>query len=262
MPERPREPADAPASPPDPRPGGRPGRPTRRYESPRREAAARATHLKIVEAAAELFRAQGYVATTMTEIARAAEVSVQRVNLSGTKIELLLLAYRLSQGADLPEGFGRAWQDDADPTTEPEAAAEQHARSIRQHPRMAAMLTLSTEEALAAFPSALRHVHEMSAGLWFALRAAAGHDTAAAELLRLAGETHDADYAAVIAWCVDRGLVTAPEEEWPTLAATLRWIGSPETWRHLVVEQGFSDEAYERWVSRSLVALVLDGLRD
>src|ERR1700712_5535969 len=51
----------------------------RRYDNSRRKAAARAPRLAIVDAARELFLADGYPSTTLSAIARHAGVSVQTV---------------------------------------------------------------------------------------------------------------------------------------------------------------------------------------
>lgn len=61
----------------------------RRYSSPRREAAARATRRAVIAAAHELFVTRGYAATTIDDIARAAQVSRPTVYTVGSKADLL-----------------------------------------------------------------------------------------------------------------------------------------------------------------------------
>jgi TetR/AcrR family transcriptional regulator, regulator of autoinduction and epiphytic fitness len=62
----------------------------RRYESPRRTAGARATRLRILEAAHAVLAEQGYAATTMRAVADAAGVSVKTVEAAfGTKVNLI-----------------------------------------------------------------------------------------------------------------------------------------------------------------------------
>jgi AcrR family transcriptional regulator len=69
------------------------GRP-RTYHSPARAEAARQTRRRIVEAARELFEAQGYAGTTIDAVAGAAGVSRRTVFLSvGSKVELLKTAW-------------------------------------------------------------------------------------------------------------------------------------------------------------------------
>ncbi|WP_033337847.1 TetR/AcrR family transcriptional regulator [Catenuloplanes japonicus] len=60
------------------------------YHSPRREAAAAATRAAILDAARELFLTDGYAATTLPRIARAAGIAVPTVYTSlGAKAEIL-----------------------------------------------------------------------------------------------------------------------------------------------------------------------------
>lgn len=66
---------------------------TRRYQSPLRQQQAAATRASVIAAAQELFSKKGYPATTVSEIARAAGVSVDTVYVSvGTKPDLALAA--------------------------------------------------------------------------------------------------------------------------------------------------------------------------
>ena len=73
----------------------------RGYESPLRDEQARATRRAIVAAAAELFIAQGYAATTIDAIAKAANVSRKTVFAAGgSKFALLKDAYDWSLVGD------------------------------------------------------------------------------------------------------------------------------------------------------------------
>ena len=67
----------------------------RPYHSPRRTAAARETREAVLEAARQEFARQGYAATTLADIAGAAEVSLATVKLvEPTKARLLSAAIR------------------------------------------------------------------------------------------------------------------------------------------------------------------------
>ena len=68
---------------------------TRSYRSAVRRARAEETRRRVVEAAAELFGRQGYVATTFTQLAEEAGVSVETVRKHGPKAALLRAAIEL-----------------------------------------------------------------------------------------------------------------------------------------------------------------------
>lgn len=72
---------------------------TRRYDSSRRRAAADATRRAVLDAAHDLFTRQGYDATSVAEIARAAGVAVDTVYATvGRKPRLLLAVHDLVLG--------------------------------------------------------------------------------------------------------------------------------------------------------------------
>jgi AcrR family transcriptional regulator len=73
----------------------------RPYRSPLRQAKARRTRARILEAATQLFRAQGYAGTTVAAVAAAAEVSVAAVELAfPTKPDLLKAAIDVAIAGD------------------------------------------------------------------------------------------------------------------------------------------------------------------
>src|SRR5262245_13452922 len=92
------------------------------YSSPRRQQAAAATRLAILESATSLFESQGYAATTMDAIARTADVSLKTVYLAfETKGRLLRSVWDLvlkGDQSDLPVA-ARPWYvevlDEPDP---------------------------------------------------------------------------------------------------------------------------------------------------
>jgi AcrR family transcriptional regulator len=70
--------------------GAEPDRPTRRYHSPRRAEQAAVTRRAVLEAARELFVADGYATTTVAGVARRARVAVDTVYATvGRKPDLL-----------------------------------------------------------------------------------------------------------------------------------------------------------------------------
>jgi len=65
---------------------------TRNYRSELRQQQAEQTRSRVVEAAAELFAADGYARTTLAKIAAAAGVSAETVQGQGPKAALLIAA--------------------------------------------------------------------------------------------------------------------------------------------------------------------------
>lgn len=92
-----------------------------------RAARTRATRRRIVEAAGDLFVADGYAATTLERIATRAEVAVQTVYFHfGNKRTLLKEAVDLAVvGDDAPVGIlGRPWLEEARAEREPRRVIE------------------------------------------------------------------------------------------------------------------------------------------
>ena len=86
------------------RPGSTPAAPQsgrRPYRSPLRQAQARRTQARILDAATQAFRSQGYAGTTVAAVAAAAEVSVAAVELAfPTKPDLLKAAIDVAIAGD------------------------------------------------------------------------------------------------------------------------------------------------------------------
>src|SRR5258708_12145330 len=75
----------------------------RRYDNSRRQAQARATHRKVIDAAKRLFTEHGYPATTIEAIAEAADVSLPTLyRLFRSKRALLAAVLAPSFGGDDP----------------------------------------------------------------------------------------------------------------------------------------------------------------
>lgn len=93
---------------------------SRSYSSPRREAAARVTRRAVIDAAHELFVTRGYAATTIEQIAEAAEVSRPTVYSVGPKPELLKVVRDVAiAGDDEPVAI-----PDREPVAEMKAASQ------------------------------------------------------------------------------------------------------------------------------------------
>ena len=205
----------------------------RRYDNSRRQAQARATRLKIIEAATRLFTEHGYPATTIEAIAEAAEMPLPTVyRLFGSKRALLAAVLDTAFGGDdEPIAFG----DRPD------------VRAARAEPDPAAMVDAFARIAadFMARSSALQHV----------LATAAQVDPEAAELLaeirrqRLTGQSRIVD-ALRAAGALDPGLHTAEA------ADIVYALLSPDVHRILTIERSWSADRYQAWVARSLRTLL------
>lgn len=202
------------------------------YTSSLREAQAAATRAAVLAAAATLFARDGYLRTTMRDIAAEAGVSVETVYAQGSKQSLLLA------GVDLVLTEGR----------EPDALM---ARTAFEK----ALAAPSAVEVIAEFVEAVMEVADRVAPLLVAFEDAASADSGTAELWSEAEQQRKKDYhRAVVAVSERRGLrddldvETLTEGMWatftPRLTLQLRSLGWSR--RHRV-----------DWVTRALVALLL-----
>src|SRR3984957_988577 len=196
--------------------------PAKRYTSQVRDEQARRTRRAIVNAAHDLFLAQGYSATTIDGIAEAAHVS------RGTVFN--------SAGGEGARGGGG----------EPIALADRPAiKAIlaESDPRKALMLWVQTVGDVAARTAPLGEV----------LIAAADIDPAAARLL--AGGSHNRllGATAFIRYLVSLdGLAAGITEQ---RAAELCWaLTDGNLHRRLVIQHGWSTADFNRWLSDTLVA--------
>jgi AcrR family transcriptional regulator len=204
-------------------------KPRRPYRSAQREARARATRERIVQAARTLFARDGYDATTLLAVAQEAAVAVQTVYATyGSKGAILAaLLEVLDQQAEVGTLIAQL-----------EAAASAPAEQLR-------MLALFN-----------RQLFERGADVLAVLRqAGTGQGDAAAvwqegEQRRRLGQAryvHD--------WAVNRALREGLEEG---AAADILWtLTGPEVYQLLVKESGWSASYYERWLTATLQTLLL-----
>jgi AcrR family transcriptional regulator len=203
--------------------------PRRTYRSPLREEQAARTHDRIVEAAAMLFSSHGYSGTTMGDVARAAQVSVESVHAAGPKAGLLVEAIRQRYAGDgewdsLLEIFraqdeGTKIDDGTDRIVELVAGA--HGRSARL------MIELRAVAAVEPLVSDQRD------------------DLQGAERGR---------WTAVAEWMM-RATVVPPEhhpEVSADLAATLDVLTSAETFVQLTLDWGLDESQYGAWLGRRI----------
>jgi AcrR family transcriptional regulator len=210
-----------------------PVKPRRSYESPRRREQARATRTAVLDAARTLFVDQGYARTTIEAVARRARTSPETVySTFGNKRSLLSELIDVSiAGDDEPVPIlRRDWVDAMRGEPDP----RRRVRILARNGRL---------------------ILERRAPLDEVLRGAAAADPAMAELWRRSRDQRFAGQAELVRILtagapMRRGLTRA------TAADVLFAVGSPETYRSLVVERGWSPERFERWYADTIERLL------
>lgn len=200
---------------------------SRRYHSPERRQRAEATRARVLAAAGELFAAQGYQATTTVAIARAAGVSEASVFVAfGSKAALLIAvigAAVAGSAQDVPLRQQPVWR---------ELAAETH-----------------RTQAVTNFVSFARSAHQRTWGLLAMIRAAAQGDPGLAEAVTRAGQARHSDCE----WFATTVLGLPASEPGTAAAVDVLWAQtSVEVYRMLVIDQGWSPERYETWLTAAL----------
>lgn len=200
----------------------------RAYRSELRQQQAEATRTRILEAAADLFAADGYARTTLAKIAAAAGVSAETVQGQGPKAALMIAAIEHA-------AFG--------------VAGDQNVLDLSYGHTLLAID--DPEQALDFAASAQTEVHERTAPLALALIGGAGADP---ELNRYwndltAGVTRQ--FRRVLGTFRDKGWlrVDVPFDE---LVETAAVLCSVETYLRMTHRDDWSADAYRRWCRRML----------
>lgn len=195
-----------------------------------RETLAAATRTQVVDAAAQLFAEQGYVGTSIGAIATRAGVAVQTIyNAVGNKAAVLSAV--LDAAASGPNA----------PTPVPEFMAERS----RQASDVAALLDLLADWFV--------EVNTRTAPIQWVIRQAAAVDTDAAELERARSRQRLRNYGLAAAALRERGgLGRMTDDE---AAATIWTLGHPTAYRSLVIDEGWTPDAYRAWLRGALGVL-------
>jgi AcrR family transcriptional regulator len=205
-----------------PRPSGS----TAKYHSPLRAKQAAATRRAIIDAALELFRTQGWAATSLPAIAKLAEVSVDTIySTFGTKSALLLEVIEVAIVGD----------DD------PEAMVDREDFALLGQGRRAERLRAGVRYTMG--------VYERSVPLLRTLReAAASDEPARARLAQYDQDRHDLIAAGM---ALILGRAAAPEvvdAVWATL--------SPEVYSYLLDGRGWTPAEAEDWFVTMTKAII------
>lgn len=205
---------------------------------PRRRERARATRARVLEAALALFVERGYVATTINAIAERADVSPETVySTFGTKRSLLseLVDISIAGAVDAPPIL-------------------QHDRvqTIRAEPDPHRRIRL-----LAGYG---RSILERRAAVDDIVRGAAAADPEIAALLER-GKVQRFEGQRELLRIVVGATSLRDGMDLETAADILFAIGSPETYRLLVVDRGWDATRFERWYGETLERLILEPSR-
>ena len=198
----------------------------RRYRSQLRDQRAEETRRAVVDAARELFVANGWTATGMRQVAAAAGVALETVysHFSSKRGLLRAVADAAVVGDDAPVPL----------------AERDEFRAIGQGRRSARI------EAAARLLSA---VQLRTASVAVLLRRAAPEDSEIAEMLRSTRENQRSDVSLALELIVGRPPTTSERDGvWA--------IASPEVYLLLVEESGWTPEQYEKWIAEALERIV------
>lgn len=209
----------------------------RAYDSPVRQEQAAQTRARIVEAAGELFTAQGYARTTVRQIADAAGVAVDTVYATfGAKPRVLtaLIDARLSGGT----GAAKVSTNVMD---RPGALA------VRDEPDQRRQIQLLAEY-LSGVITHVGPVFEM-------MRSASSSEPAMADVYAEMQGYRLKNMRRAIDWIAARGPLRLP----PARAAETLWaLAAPDTARHLMEGRGWSAAQWADWLADVLTRTLLD----
>lgn len=199
------------------------------YRSELRARQARETRARIIAAAGELFARQGYQATTIAAIARAAGVSGETVKTAASKAELLIAAFEVTFS-----GY-----EGAESLTDTDVAA--------------GVLELPDEVFLDAVLAQITDANARGHRLWTVLLGAALSDERVDEVLTQILHRRADDYRRLVDELIARGLA-APKADPQTTAAALSFLLSPESYQQLVAQSGWDVDTYMQWLRAAVAA--------
>ena len=211
----------------------------RPYDGSRRQAAVRVTRQAVVDAASALFLQRGYPATTMAEIAERSDVPPATLyRLFGSKRAVLKEVLDVTLGGD------------------DEPVEYQH------RPDVQAALTADDPGAmLDAFAHLLRGVMHRSGALQEVLATSAAVDQEAAEMLDITRRQRHTGQSRIARKLAQRKALK-PGLSQATAADIVYTVMSPEVFRILTVERGWSEHRYESWLASTLRTQLLPAAGD
>jgi AcrR family transcriptional regulator len=207
---------------------------TRTYDSPRRREQAAGTRRLILTEAQRLFERDGYAATSVAAVARAAGVALKTVYLTfDTKAGLLRAVWHRALRGDLDEV---------------PVGDQEWFRKVLDEPDPERRLRLAARNS--------RMVKERAASILEVIHAAAPSDPEIGELWgRIKTDFHDNQRAIVQSLARDRALRQGLGVE---TAADIMWtLNQPMQYQLLVSDRGWTPARYERWLGDLFCAQLL-----
>jgi TetR/AcrR family transcriptional regulator of autoinduction and epiphytic fitness len=202
--------------------------------APTRAERTRLTRRRMVESARELFVSQGYAATTMSQVARAAGVAVQTIYYTfGTKGKLLC------------------------EVVETTASGERDRGSAGQPPWVAEMLTADDPQRVLAI--GVEHgtaIYDRVASLWPTVAGAAESDAEVADYWRGVASRRQGAQRAMVARIDELGAIREDLSVDRAGDLVVVLLGH-DVYRGLVVDAAWSPDAYRTWVLTTLVGQLL-----
>jgi AcrR family transcriptional regulator len=195
---------------------------------------ARLTRIRMLRAAYELFVERGYAATTMKDVARAADVAVQTVHFTfGTKAQLLQHTYDFA------------------------VLGEDNERPPQLQPWYDAMVEAADlPEALTILIDNVAVIFARTAPLDDYIRATATEPEAAR--VRAQTETRRREAWADMVQRLASRFALLEGLDHKTATDLLLVLMSPSTYQTLVAEYGWTPEAWKRWCRRAVASEVFD----
>jgi AcrR family transcriptional regulator len=183
----------------------------------------------VVDAARTLFLERGYVATTIEAISEHSDVPSATVyRLFASKLGILRALLDISIAGD----------------DEPLA--------VQDRPDVASLLTEpDPHELLAGFAGVTTAINQRTSDVYRALASAAGSDPAAAELLREIRQQRDQGQRR-IARALARAHALKPGLREGGAADLIHALMSPELYRLLVGDRGWTPQRYQQWLAATL----------
>jgi len=208
--------------------------PKRRYDASRRLEQAAATRRAVLDAARDLFVDNGYSATTVTDIARRAGVSIDTVYATvGRKPALL-----------------RELVETAISGTEQAVPADQRGYVARMHD------AANARDMISIYAQAITAIQQRLAPVFLALRDAAGIDAACAALWTEIAERRATNMRRLASDLRAKGGVRSDLTD-DQVADVIWSMNSPEYWLLLVRDRAWTPDQFAAWLTDAWSRLLL-----